>query len=193
MPKVTALSIPEVMEVIPDRHEDARGFFSETFNAAQFSEAGIQIEWVQDNHSFSAAKGVIRGLHYQRPPFAQAKLVRVTKGAIFDVAVDIRHGSPTFANWCALIVSAEKWNQILVPAGFAHGLLTLEPDTEVLYKVSAHYSPECDCTINFADPDIGVDWPLSGVEPVLSPKDRAAPFLRDVISGFQFPSDGGPQ
>lgn len=178
----------EVVEIIPDKHGDARGFFSETFNASRFSEAGIDIEWVQDNHSFSVARGVLRGLHYQRPPFDQAKLVRVVKGAIFDVTVDIRHGSPTFGNWCSLIVSAEKWNQILVPAGFAHGLLTLEPDTEVLYKVSAVYSAEYDRAINFADPDIGVDWPLSGLQPILSPKDRVAPFLREVDTGFTFRS-----
>ena len=193
MLKVNSLTITGVMEIIPEKHGDARGFFSETFNAGRLSEAGIDIEWVQDNHSFSVSKGVLRGLHYQRPPFAQAKLVRVVKGAIFDVAVDIRHGSPTFGDWCSLIVSAEKWNQILVPVGFAHGLFTLEPDTEVLYKVSAFFSPEHDRVINFADPDIGVDWPLSGLEPFLSSKDRAAPFLRDVDSGFQFQLDGTPQ
>ncbi len=191
--KVNTLAMTEVMEIIPERQSDTRGFFSETFNATRFSEVGIDIEWVQDNHSLSVSKGVLRGLHYQRPPFAQAKLVRVLKGAIFDVAVDIRHGSPTFGVWCSLIVSAENWNQILVPTGFAHGLLTLEPKTEVLYKVSALYSAEHDRAINFADPDIGVDWPLSETEPILSPKDRAAPFLRDIDSGFYFQSDGAHQ
>ena len=139
---VLELNLPEVLEIRPERHGDARGFFSETFNARRFADAGIHISWLQDNHTFSAPKGVLRGLHYQAPPFAQDKLVRVVKGAIFDVAVDIRRGSPTFGRWCSLVVSAAQWNQILVPKGFAHGFLTLEPETEVIYKVSEVYAPD---------------------------------------------------
>lgn len=142
--------------------------------------------FVQDNHSYSSSKGVLRGLHFQLPPFAQDKLVRVVKGAIYDVAVDIRQGSPNFAKWCGLIVSAEAWNQILVPKGFAHGFLTLEPDTEVIYKVSDVYAPDCERSIRYDDPDIGIDWPLDGAEPVLSVKDLKAPLLRDTDTGFRF-------
>ena len=124
--KLRSLAIPEVLEIIPDRHGDSRGFFSETYSQARFAANGIGQEWVQDNHSYSANIGVLRGLHYQAPPFAQDKLVRVIRGSIFDVAVDIRHGSPSFGKWVSLIVSAGDWNQILVPKGFAHGFLTLD-------------------------------------------------------------------
>ena len=139
--QVRDLGLAGVVEIDLDRFGDARGFFSETWNAARFRDAGIDIDWVQDNHSLSVAPLVLRGLHYQMPPMAQDKLVRVVRGAIFDVAVDIRHGSPDFGKWVATELSSEKWNQILVPKGFAHGFLTLQPDTEVIYKVSAPYSP----------------------------------------------------
>jgi len=128
--------------------------------------------------------GVIRGLHYQVPPVAQAKLVRVVRGAIFDVAVDIRHGSPSFGRWVGLEVSAEAWNQILVPPGFAHGFMTLQPNTEVIYKVSAPYSPQHDRAIRWDDPAIGIDWPLEARTPILSDKDRAAPLLADAPPAF---------
>jgi dTDP-4-dehydrorhamnose 3,5-epimerase len=188
---VTRLALPEVLELTPAKQGDARGFFSETFNARRFIEAGITLSWVQDNHSYSASKGVLRGLHYQIAPFAQDKLVRVIRGSIFDVAVDIRRGSPTFGRWCSLVVSAAKWNQILVPKCFAHGFLTLEPDTEVIYKVSEFYDPEHDRAVHYADADIGIDWPLNGAEPILSAKDRSAPLLRDVEPGFFYqPVDG---
>ncbi|KUO68139.1 MAG: dTDP-4-dehydrorhamnose 3,5-epimerase [Alphaproteobacteria bacterium BRH_c36] len=187
---VTPLGLPEVLEIAPAKFGDARGFFSETYNAKKFSDAGLSMAFVQDNHSFSAARGVLRGLHYQLPPFAQDKLVRVIKGAIFDVAVDIRRGSPRFGQWCARTISAKAWNQMFVPKGFAHGFLTLEPDTEVIYKVSDLYSPEHERAINFADPDIAIEWPLDGIEPTLSDKDRVAPFLKDQPELFQFSGEG---
>ncbi len=183
--QVRSLAIPEVREIVPPRHGDARGFLSEAWSRRALSEAGITTDFVQDNHSYSAAAGVLRGLHYQKPPCAQAKLVRVTRGSIFDVAVDIRHGSPTFGQWVGLTISAEKWNQIFVPEGFAHGFVTLEPDCEVLYKVTAAYSPGDDCGIRFDDPAIGVKWPVTdGL--ILSDKDRAAPLLADAEPAFTY-------
>lgn len=177
---VGQLELDGVFEISPRKFGDDRGFFSETYNAKSFAEAGIDLTFVQDNHSYSATKGVVRGLHYQLPPFAQDKLVRVTRGAILDVAVDIRKSSPTFGKWVALEVSAEKWNQILVPKGFAHGFMTLVENTEVIYKVTDYYSPEHDRSIRFDDPAIGIDWPLpsSGVQ--LSDKDQKAPLFADA-------------
>lgn len=171
------LGLEGVLEILPKRFGDARGFFSETWNAAAFAEAGVDLAFVQDNHSYSAAKGVLRGLHYQLPPRAQDKLVRVVRGAILDVAVDIRRSSPTFGKWLSLEVSADKWNQILVPRGFAHGFVTLVEHTEVIYKVTDVYSPEHDRSIRFDDPDIGVEWPLPASALQLSDKDRNAPRL----------------
>jgi dTDP-4-dehydrorhamnose 3,5-epimerase len=184
------LGLPEVIEIVPDKYEDQRGFFSETYNERRFSEAGANLDWVQDNQSLSVLKGTLRGLHYQAPPFAQDKLVRVVRGAIFDVAVDIRHGSPRFGHWCSCIISAERWNQLLVPKGFAHGFVTLEPNTEVIYKVSEFYDRDHDRAINYADSDIGVEWPVEG-DLLLSAKDQAAPALRDVDTGFIYEADGG--
>ncbi|MDH0126154.1 dTDP-4-dehydrorhamnose 3,5-epimerase [Brucella intermedia GD04153] len=177
---VRPLSLEGVLEISPRKFGDDRGFFSETYNAKSFAEAGINLTFVQDNHSYSAAKGVVRGLHYQLPPFAQDKLLRVIRGAILDVAVDIRKSSPTFGKWVAQEVSAEKWNQILVPKGFAHGFMTLVENTEVIYKVTNYYSPEHDRSIRFDDPAIGIDWPIvsSGVQ--LSDKDRKAPLFADA-------------
>nr|WP_312196785.1 dTDP-4-dehydrorhamnose 3,5-epimerase [Brucella anthropi] len=178
--QVRPLGLDGVFEISPRKFGDDRGFFSETYNAKSFAEAGIDLNFVQDNHSYSAAKGVVRGLHYQLPPFAQDKLVRVTRGAILDVAVDIRKSSPTFGKWVTLEVSAEKWNQILVPKGFAHGFMTLVENTEVIYKVTDYYSPEHDRSIRFDDPAIGIEWPLpsSGVQ--LSDKDQKAPLFADA-------------
>jgi len=178
--QIRPLGLDGVIEISPRKFGDDRGFFSETYNAKSFAEAGIDLTFVQDNHSYSAAKGVVRGLHYQLPPFAQDKLVRVIRGAILDVAVDIRKSSPTFGKWVALEVSAEKWNQILVPKGFAHGFVTLVENTEVIYKVTNYYSPEHDRSIRFDDPVIGIDWPLpaSGVQ--LSDKDQKAPLFADA-------------
>jgi len=180
------LAIPDLIEISPKRYGDHRGFFSETWSAAAFAELGIDIAFVQDNHSLSAAPGVLRGLHYQLPPFAQAKLVRVTRGAAYDVAVDIRHGSPTFGRHAAVTLSAEAWNQILIPEGFAHGLLTLEPNTEVQYKVSAPYAPDHERAIAWDDADLGIPWPALGSAPTLSEKDARAPRLADVAASFHY-------
>jgi dTDP-4-dehydrorhamnose 3,5-epimerase len=150
------------------------------------AEIGLDHEFVQDNHSFSAASGVLRGLHFQIPPAAQDKLVRVSRGSVYDVAVDIRRGSPSFGRWAGLVLSAELWNQIWVPKGFAHGFVTLEPDTEVQYKVTAPYDPSCDRGIRFDDPAIGVEWPIGADEVQLSDKDRAAPLLADTDTGFRY-------
>lgn len=177
MLEVRPLGLDGVLEIMPKRFGDARGFFVETYNAQRFSEAGIDLHFVQDNHSYSAAAGVLRGLHYQLPPRAQDKLVRVIRGRILDVAVDIRKGSGTFGKWVALEVSAEKGNQILVPKGFAHGFVTLVPDTEVLYKVTDTYSPEDDRSIRFDDATIGIDWPSLASGFQLSDKDLKAPTL----------------
>ncbi len=172
--KARELGIPGVFEIMPRRFEDERGFFSETFNAEAFAQIGVAASWVQDNHSRSTESGVLRGLHYQLPPFAQDKLVRVSHGRAHDVVVDVRRHSETFGQWVALELSAEKWNQLYVPKGFAHGYLTLEPNTEVLYKVSNVYSPDHERTISFMDRDIAIDWPLGDLEPLLSAKDKTA-------------------
>ncbi|RVD20669.1 dTDP-4-dehydrorhamnose 3,5-epimerase [Mesorhizobium sp. M4B.F.Ca.ET.017.02.2.1] len=177
MLEIRPLGLDDVVEIVPKRHGDARGFFIETYNAERFAEAGIDLRFVQDNHSYSAAAGVVRGLHYQLPPRAQDKLLRVVRGSILDVAVDIRRGSKSFGQWVALEISAEKGNQILVPKGFAHGFVTLEPDTEVLYKVTDTYSPEHDRSIRYDDPAIGIEWPAISGGYQLSDKDLKAPAL----------------
>lgn len=177
---IRKLAIADVLEIVPKKLGDDRGFFSETYNASSLAAGGVDLTFVQDNHSLSVAKGVLRGLHYQLPPFAQDKLVRVVRGAILDVAVDIRRSSPTFGRWVALEVSADKWNQILVPKGFAHGFVTLTENTEVAYKVSAFYSKEHDRTIRFDDPAIGIDWGFDTATVQLSDKDRVAPLLADA-------------
>jgi dTDP-4-dehydrorhamnose 3,5-epimerase len=180
MIEVRELELAGVYEIMPQRFADHRGFFSETYNAASLAAQGIDLVFIQDNHSLSRTAGVLRGLHYQLPPFAQDKLVRVVRGAILDVAVDIRKSSATFGSWLALEVSAEKWNQILVPKGFAHGFVTLVPDTEVVYKVSERYAPEHERSIRFDDPAIGIDWRMSAADVILSEKDRKAPLLADA-------------
>lgn len=180
------LTLPGVFEVLPVRHRDDRGFFSEVFRLSDFSERGLPVDWIQDNHSLSTQQGVLRGLHYQRPPHAQDKLVRVVRGSILDVVVDIRRESPTYARWVSLVISAEKWNQVLVPKGFAHGFVTLEPDTEVNYKVTAAYSREHDAVIRYDDPEIGVDWQLGDSRPKLSAKDLAAALLCEQDTGFVY-------
>jgi dTDP-4-dehydrorhamnose 3,5-epimerase len=186
MVEVRRLDIDGVLEIQPARYADDRGFFSEVWNRERWREAGIDTEFAQDNHSLSKERGVLRGLHYQAPPMAQAKLVRVTRGAVFDVAVDIRTGSPSFGRWVATILSVEQWNQLFIPAGFAHGFLTLEPDCEVVYKVSAPYSAEHDRAIRFDDPDIAIDWPIATNQLILSAKDRSAPRLVEVQTGITF-------
>lgn len=177
------LAIRDLIELTPRRFADERGFFSEVFNEVRFTEAGIDVRFVQDNVSLSVSRGVVRGLHYQTPPAAQAKLLRVSRGAVFDVGVDLRHSSRTFGRWAGAVLSADKWNQLYLPEGFAHGFMTLEDNTEVSYKVSALYSPENDRSIRWDDPAIGIEWPLD-VRPILSAKDAAAPFLADVETGF---------
>lgn len=175
-----------VLEIVPTKIGDERGFFSESFNAARLAEHGIYRPFVQDNHSYSRQVGVLRGLHYQLPPKAQDKLVRVTRGRVFDVAVDIRKGSRSYGQWVGIELSADKWNQLFVPRGFAHGFLTLEPDTEFLYKVSATYCAQSERSIRFDDPEIGIDWPGEAAAFVISEKDRNAPFLKDVDAVFSY-------
>jgi dTDP-4-dehydrorhamnose 3,5-epimerase len=183
---IEKLEIPAVIRITPKIFRDARGFFSETYNAAALASAGIGAAFVQDNHSLSRAKGVVRGLHFQTAPKAQGKLVRVTRGAIFDVAVDIRHGSPTFGKHVTAVLSAENWAQLWVPPGFAHGFCTLEPDTEVVYKVTELYAPECDRGLAWNDPALAIAWPVSEADAVLSDKDRQHPRLADLPEYFSF-------
>jgi len=184
MLQVTPLDIPEVKLIVPKRFADARGFFCESYNAARFAAHGIDVAFVQDNHSLSRPTGTLRGLHFQVPPHAQAKLVRVLRGRIFDVAVDIRRGSPSFGRHVARELTAEGGEQLLVPVGFAHGFCTLEPDTEVLYKVSAHYAPEHDKGLLWNDPALGIDWPVDPDAAVLSDKDRRHPTLAELPAYF---------
>ena len=182
--QVERLAIPEVILVTPPRFGDARGFFSETFNAARFAEAGIGQGFVQDNQSLSRAKGVIRGLHCQIAPHPQGKLVRCLKGAIWDVAVDIRHGSPSFGKHVGAVLSAENWQQLFVPAGFLHGFCTLEPDTEVLYKVTDIYDRASERGVIWDDPDLALPCPVEAGAAVLSEKDQMLPRLRDAEHWF---------
>ena len=180
--EIRPLDLEGLVELRPPRFRDERGFFSEVWSQDALAEAGIDIRFVQDNHSCSA-RGVLRGLHLQLPPAAQDKLVRVTRGAIFDVAVDIRPGSSTFGRWAGVTLSAEEWNQLLVPKGFAHGFVALEDGTEVIYKVSAPYAPALERSIRFDDPAIGIEWPLEPDALILSDKDRAAPLLAQLEPG----------
>ena len=175
-------ALPGVMILTPARFGDARGWFSETWNAARMVEAGLDLAFVQDNHSFSAEQGTLRGLHFQRPPRAQDKLVRCTRGTILDVAVDIRKGSPHYGQWVGIELSAENGKQLLVPKGFLHGFLTLTPDCEVQYKCTDTYAPDCDGAVAWNS--VGIDWGLNGATPVLSAKDAAAPALADFDSPF---------
>lgn len=172
-----------VLLLTPRRFGDHRGFVAETFSKRTYDAVGISPEFVQDNHSLSAQVGTVRGLHFQAPPAAQDKLVRCGRGAIFDVAVDIRLGSPTFGNWVGFELSADNGCQLYVPAGFAHGFATLLPDSEIVYKCSDYYAPETEGAVRWDDPAIGIDWPLTGA-PILSPKDAEASLLADLDSPF---------
>lgn len=172
----------------PTIHGDHRGWFMETYNNEKIEEAGFKLNFLQDNHSFSATKGTLRGLHYQMNPKAQTKLVRCSKGAIYDVAVDIRKGSQTFGEWIGIELSEENKKQLLVPKGFAHGFMTMTEDVEVQYKVDEVYSPANDRSIIWNDPDIGIKWPID-IQPVLSQKDEKAPLLKDVDNNFEFGKD----
>ncbi|MGL4637396.1 MAG: dTDP-4-dehydrorhamnose 3,5-epimerase [Beijerinckiaceae bacterium] len=179
-----------VQLIEPKRIGDARGWFMEVYSERTFAERGISVRFVQDNHSMSAETGVLRGLHFQTPPFAQDKLVRCLRGRIFDVAVDLRKGSPTYGRWVGVELSAENGRQMFVPVGFAHGFLTLEANTEVAYKVSALYAPEHDAGLRWDDPDIAVAWPDVGTAPVLSAKDKVQPSFAAFDSPFAY--DGRP-
>lgn len=176
--RLTALD--GVIEVRPARHGDDRGWFSEVWNRQAWADAGLDIDWVQDNESVSAAAGTIRGVHFQTDPTPQDKLVRVVRGRIIDVAVDLRRSSPTFAQHVAVELSAEVGNQLLVPKGFGHGFVTLETNCHVAYKVSGPYDPAADAGINFADPALGIDWGVEGADAVVSAKDLAAPLLAEA-------------
>lgn len=187
--ELTVKSLPVLQDVKlieTPRFGDSRGFFSETYNLRAFARVGIDVTFVQDNHSLSAARGTLRGLHFQTPPLAQDKLVRVTRGRILDVVVDIRNGSPTFGKHASAILSAQNGLQIFVPVGFAHGLVTLEDDTEVVYKVSNFYSAEHDRGLLWNDPALGIDWNLGENIPALSEKDRHHPLLADLPQYFEF-------
>jgi dTDP-4-dehydrorhamnose 3,5-epimerase len=179
--KIEPTDLPGVLILTPARHGDARGFFSESWNRARLAEAGIEIEFVQDNHSLSQARGTLRGLHYQAPPQPQAKLVRCGRGALYDVAVDIRRGSPSYGRWVGVELSFDNGRQLLIPEGFLHGFVTLEDDTEVVYKCSDYYAPACDGAVRWDT--CGIDWPLDGA-PVLSARDAAAPALADFETPF---------
>jgi dTDP-4-dehydrorhamnose 3,5-epimerase len=175
-----------VLILTPRRFGDARGWFSEVWNRATLAKHGIACDFVQDNHSYSAATGTVRGLHFQSPPHAQTKLVRCGRGRVFDVAVDIRIGSPTYGQWVGEELSAENGRQLLIPAGFLHGFVTREPDSELLYKCSDVYAPDCDGAVRFDDPAIGIDWGIDAAAATLSDKDAKAPFLKDFQSPFRY-------
>lgn len=183
---IEKLALPGVYVFEPKRFGDDRGFFSETFSMRAFSEVVPGLTFVQDNHSLSRDKGVIRGMHFQTPPDAQGKLVRVTAGRVLDVIVDIRKGSPTYGEHVGVELSAENWKQLWVPAGFAHAFCTLEENTEFLYKVTDFYAPQSDAGIAFDDPDLGIEWPINPKDAILSEKDRNLPRLREIESPFIF-------
>ena len=173
------MAFPKLIK--PSRHSDHRGFFSETYSRSRYAEMGIDVEFVQENHSLSGAVGTLRGLHFQAPPHPQAKLVRCVRGMIFDVAVDIRRNSPTFGQWESHKLTAENGHQLYVPVGFAHGFVTLEPDSEIVYKCTDYYAPETEGAVHWSS--CGIDWPLT-VDPILSDKDMIAPAFPDFVSPF---------
>ncbi len=178
--------LPDLLVLTPKRFGDARGFFSESWNRDTFIKNGLEFDFVQDNHSLSAKQGTLRGLHYQTPPHAQDKLVRCGRGRLFDVAVDIRKGSPAYGKWFGIELSFDNGKQLLVPKGFLHGFVSLTPDTEIVYKCTDFYAPECDAAIRWDDPSIGIDWPLDNNQPILSDKDINAPHLADIDSPFVY-------
>lgn len=184
--QIEETALPGVVIITPKRFGDDRGYFSETYNLKALADAGITTPFVQDNQSLSRKVGTIRGLHYQRPPHAQAKLVRVLQGRILDVAVDVRKGSPSYGKWVGVELSAEDGRQLLIPAGFLHGFVTQAPDTLVFYKCSDYYAPDCDGAVRFDDPDIGIDWGIAPDEAVLSAKDAAAPPFAAFDSPFPY-------
>jgi len=183
---ISQTSLPNVLLITPRRFGDHRGFFSETWNQQRLRDHGVDIDFVQDNHSFSHEQNTVRGLHFQSPPHAQDKLVRCGRGRLFDVAVDIRNGSPTYGRWFGVELSFENGKQLLVPKGFLHGFSTLEPDTEILYKCSDTYALDCEGAVRFDDPDIGIDWQINPAKAVLSEKDLTAPSLAEFQSPFTY-------
>lgn len=185
--QIETTALEGVLILTPRRFGDARGFFSETYNRAAHEEAGIARDWVQDNHSFSVTPGTVRGLHFQAPPRAQAKLVRCGRGALFDVAVDIRAGSSTYGQWVGVELSFDNGRQLLIPEGFAHGFMALSAETEILYKCSDFYAPETEGALAWDDPDLAIGWPDPGRAPVLSEKDAEAP----AFAGFSTPFKAG--
>ena len=188
--KVVSTSIPDVKVIMPVTYSDERGSFSEVYNRRVFAEHGIGLVFVQDNRSFSRRKGTIRGLHFQLPPYAQHKLVRVSRGSIFDVAVDLRLGSPTYRQHVTVALSRSEGNQLLVPVGFAHGFCTLEDETEVVYKVTEFYEPAHDSGIFWADPDLAIEWPAAPEAATLSEKDRTLPPLERSNPVFHYSASG---
>jgi dTDP-4-dehydrorhamnose 3,5-epimerase len=176
--------------IVPARFGDVRGWFAESYNRRRLAELGIDMEFVQDNHSFSAVRGTLRGVHFQSPPYDQAKLVRCLTGAIWDVAVDLRAGSPSYGKWVAAELTAAGGEQLYVPSGYGHAFITLTDNVEVAYKASNYYSPECDGGLAWDDADIAINWPMGDLQPVLSDKDRSLPRLKDFESPFAY--DGAP-
>ncbi len=181
---VTPLALEGVLLIVPKRFADPRGYLVETYRADLFGEIGIPAEFVQDNQSLSASRGTIRGLHFQRAPATQAKLVRAIRGAIFDVAVDLRRGSASYGRWCAATLTASTGEQLFVPRGFAHGFCTLEPDTVVAYKMDDYYAPTYDAGFVWNDPEVGIRWPVEAAEAILSDKDRKLPRLSELDPPF---------
>ncbi len=184
--EIKPTAIPAVLEIIPRRFGDDRGFFCESWNRTSWAEAGIDLDFCQDNHSLSAEPGVLRGLHFQAPPRAQDKLVRVVSGAVLDVAVDVRKGSAHYGKWVAVEISAEKGNQLLVPKGFLHGFVTLQPNTHFLYKCTDTYAPESEGAVLWNDPDLGIDWGVQANDVRLSEKDAVASKFADFDSPFVY-------
>jgi dTDP-4-dehydrorhamnose 3,5-epimerase len=184
--QIERFDIEDILMIVPVKHCDKRGFFSETYRSDVLTAEGMQVEFIQDNHVYSAEPGVLRGLHFQIPPRAQGKLVRCTQGAILDVCVDIRNGSPTYRRHVAVELSAANWRQLWVPPGFAHGYLTLESHCEVIYKVTEYWTPDCERGIAWNDPSLAIDWGISASNVTLSDKDRANPRLSELEPVFHY-------
>ena len=188
--RIERTRIAEVFAIFPPEFEDARGAFAETYNRRTFSGLGLALEFVQDNQSLSTAKGTVRGLHFQIPPAAQTKLVRVLRGSVLDVAVDLRYGSPTYGQHVSQVLSEANKAQFLIPEGFAHGFRTLEDDTVVLYKVSSYYSPSHERGVRWNDPALGIAWGVTRDEVLIAPRDRDFPGFEELPRFFEYPSDG---
>lgn len=187
--QIEKTDLPGVLLLTPARYGDHRGFFSESWNRQTLADQGITYDFVQDNHSLSRDTGTIRGLHFQAPPHAQAKLVRCGQGSLFDVAVDIRQGSPTYGKWVGVELSADNGRQLLIPEGFAHGFVTRLPNTEIIYKCTDYYAPDADGAIRFDDPNLGIDWAIDPDKAILSEKDAVAPFISDFETPFTYEID----